>query len=191
MDPEVVRHGDAGSVAAVVSNQRPFAAAFDAVVDHIVKRTGLTGSSSAARSEVKTNQGENLQRSTEDPQNKYIPKKEDNMEKTIFAIPVSGGKLCSHFGHCDQFALVETEDGKIKGKTMHTPPPHEPGVLPKWLHEMGANIIIAGGMGSRAQQLFDEAGIKVVTGATMDSAESLVNQYLADSLITGANVCDH
>ena len=118
-------------------------------------------------------------------------KKEIEMDKIKFAIPVAGGKLCSHFGHCDQFALIEAENGEIKGKSMHTPPPHEPGVLPKWLHEQGANIVIAGGMGARAQQHFSQHGIKVITGAPMDSPESLVNQYLADSLVTGENVCDH
>lgn len=113
------------------------------------------------------------------------------MNKTVFAIPMAEGKLCSHFGHCEQFALIETVDGKVNGKSLHTPPPHEPGVLPKWLHEMGANVIIAGGMGSRAQTLFKENGIKVVTGAPADSPEALVSQYLSDNLVTGQNVCDH
>ena len=107
------------------------------------------------------------------------------------AIPVAEGKLCMHFGHCEQFALIETEDGTIKGTTMQTPPPHEPGVLPKWLHDQGAKVIIAGGMGARAQELFDQNGIKVVTGASLDSPESLVHQYLSESLVTGANACDH
>ena len=113
------------------------------------------------------------------------------MDKIIFAIPVAGGKLCSHFGHCEQFALIETENGQIKGQSLNTPPPHEPGVLPKWLHEQGANIIIAGGMGARAQSLFNENGIQVVIGATVDSPESLVNQYLSNTLTTGDNICDH
>jgi len=116
---------------------------------------------------------------------------EGEMDKVIFAIPTAGGKLCAHFGHCEQFALIETENRAIKGKTMQTPPPHEPGVLPKWLHDRGANVIITGGMGDRAQQLFDENGIMVITGAPMDSPESLVNQYLSDSLVTKDNVCDH
>jgi predicted Fe-Mo cluster-binding NifX family protein len=113
------------------------------------------------------------------------------MEKTVFAVPVSGGKLCSHFGHCEQFALIETENGKIKNETLHTPPPHEPGVLPKWLHDQGADVIIAGGMGGRAQNLFSENGIQVITGAPEDSPEALVNQYLSSTLVTGNNVCDH
>jgi predicted Fe-Mo cluster-binding NifX family protein len=56
---------------------------------------------------------------------------------------------------------------------------------------MGANVIIAGGMGSRAQGLFNENGIKVVTGAPADTPESLVHRYLTEKLVTGANVCDH
>ena len=74
---------------------------------------------------------------------------------------------------------------------MHTPPPHEPGVLPKWLHEQGTNIVIAGGMGARAQNLFNQNGIKVITGASIDTPESIVTQYLSDSLATGENICDH
>ncbi len=113
------------------------------------------------------------------------------MDKKVFAVPVSGGKLCAHFGHCDQFALVETEDGKIKKTDLHTPPPHEPGVLPRWLHEMGADVILAGGMGARAQGLFEENGIRVIIGAPMDAPEVLVNQYLSGTLVTGSNICDH
>jgi ATP-binding protein involved in chromosome partitioning len=113
------------------------------------------------------------------------------MERIVFAVPVSGGKLCAHFGHCEQFAIIETEKGEIKNHSLHTPPPHEPGVLPKWLHEKGANVIIAGGMGARAQQFFTEMGIKVVIGAQSDSPEDLARKYLSDTLVTGANICDH
>jgi ATP-binding protein involved in chromosome partitioning len=114
--------------------------------------------------------------------------KKDNI---LIAIPTAGGKLCSHFGHCEQFALIQTENGQIKGKTMQTPPPHEPGILPKWLHDKGAGLIIAGGMGAKAKELFTQNGIRVITGAPMDSPESLVNQYLSETLVTGDNSCDH
>jgi predicted Fe-Mo cluster-binding NifX family protein len=113
------------------------------------------------------------------------------MNRIVFAIPVADGRLCSHFGHCEMFALIETENGEIKNKSMHTPPPHEPGILPQWLHEKGADIVLAGGMGTRAQNLFNQNGIKVVTGAPVDSAESLVEQYLSSSLVAGENICDH
>jgi ATP-binding protein involved in chromosome partitioning len=109
------------------------------------------------------------------------------------ALPVADGRLCMHFGHCEQFALLDVDEKakKVTGKRMLTPPPHEPGVLPRWLHKEGANVIIAGGMGQRAQSLFAENGIKVVVGAPAEAPEELVSQYLAGTLVSGANVCDH
>ena len=109
------------------------------------------------------------------------------------AIPLAEGKLCMHFGHCEQFALVDVDEQakKITGKQLLTPPAHEPGVLPKWLHEQGANIIIAGGMGSRAQSLFAENGIKVVVGVPGDEPEKIAAAWLDGTLKVGENVCDH
>lgn len=107
------------------------------------------------------------------------------------AIPTTQGKLCMHFGHCDQFALVSVEGQSITGTEMLTPPPHEPGVLPVWLHEQGANVIISGGMGQRAQGLFVQRGIQVVVGAPSEVPEDVVEAYLAGTLKSGANACDH
>ena len=108
-----------------------------------------------------------------------------------FAVPLAEGKLTAHFGHCQEFALLEVEDNQIKTKETLVPPPHEPGVLPKWLHELGTNVIIAGGMGARALDLFAQNNIKVIVGALALKPEELVKQYLDNSLQTGGNVCDH
>jgi len=115
------------------------------------------------------------------------------MKTMKIAIPTAAGSLCQHFGHCEQFALldVDAENKTILKTTMVTPPPHEPGLLPTWLHEQGANVIIAGGMGSRAQELFVGKGIHVVTGATPEAPEKIVGKYLRGELATGSNVCDH
>lgn len=109
------------------------------------------------------------------------------------AIPLMGGQLSMHFGHCESFALVtvDADAGTAEEPTYHTPPAHEPGALPRWLHEIGADVIIAGGMGQRAQQLFTAQEITVVVGAPALPPEDLVEQYLAGSLKTGTNVCDH
>jgi predicted Fe-Mo cluster-binding NifX family protein len=189
LDPEVVRQGDVGHVNALLDNQSPFAQAFNAMTDEVVKRAAESPKIPFVMHPHQEAGGQ-VQTEANSPKTD-LHKEGIQMDRVVFAVPVAEGKLCAHFGHCDQFALVETENGKIKGKSMHTPPPHEPGVLPAWLHEMGAHIIIAGGMGSRAQGLFTQNGIKVVTGAPQDTPESLVNQYLSDSLVTGANVCDH
>lgn len=109
------------------------------------------------------------------------------------AIPLVDGRLCMHFGHCEQFAIVTADETtKAIGETeLLTPPPHEPGVLPKWLGEQGVNVIIAGGMGTRAQQLFTQNGIAVVVGAQAEEPQQLVSAYLSGSLESGENTCDH
>ena len=109
------------------------------------------------------------------------------------AVPLANGQLGMHFGHCEQFALVEVNEqtGTIGVTALLTPPPHEPGVLPRWLHEQGATVIIAGGMGMRAQQLFAQQEIQVVVGAPAATPEVLVQGFLDGTLQTGANVCDH
>ena len=108
-----------------------------------------------------------------------------------FAIPLAEGKLTAHFGHCQDFALIEVENNQIKSKEILVPPAHEPGVLPSWLHEMGANVIIAGGMGQRAVDLFSQNNISVVVGAPSLGPEELVKSYIDNSLATGDNICDH
>jgi predicted Fe-Mo cluster-binding NifX family protein len=109
------------------------------------------------------------------------------------AIPLADGKLCAHFGHCQQFALLDVDEKtkRVTRKQLLTPPPHEPGVLPRWLHEQGADTIIAGGMGNRAQQLFLENGIKVIVGVAAETPEKLVADHLAGTLQAGTNLCDH
>jgi len=108
------------------------------------------------------------------------------------AVPTSDGRLCMHFGHCEKFIIAEVDDNKtITRLEEAVPPPHEPGVLPKWLHEKGATVIIAGGMGMRAQQLFQQHGIKVVVGAPPDDTQTIITSWLKGNLETGSNVCDH
>jgi len=112
IEPEVVQMGDAGSLADLYNTQLAFTRAFDSIVKEIVK----------------TNKAEDVT-SMQEPQETNM--KKEGLESMIrIAIPTAEGKLCAHFGHCEQFALIETEEGRITGKSMHTPPPHEPGVPP-------------------------------------------------------------
>ena len=109
------------------------------------------------------------------------------------AIPLAEGKLTMHFGHCASFALVEVDDKtkKILKREDIAAPPHEPGLLPPWLAKQGAKMIIAGGMGQRAQELFAQQGIQVVVGAPAESPEKLITDYFAGTLQAGVNACDH
>ena len=98
-----------------------------------------------------------------------------------------------HFGHCEHFVLVDVDPltKKILKQEEIAAPPHETGLLPPWLAERGAKIVIAGGMGQCALGLFAEQGIEVIVGAPAESPEKLVKDYFANTLTSGANICDH
>jgi len=109
------------------------------------------------------------------------------------AIPLARGKLSLHFGHCEEFALVDvdTETKEIVSTEKVPAPDHQPGLLPRWLNELGADVIIAGGMGVRARTLFAENGIRVLIGAQEDEPERIAKAFLEGTLQTGKNICDH
>jgi len=113
--------------------------------------------------------------------------------KMRIAIPLAAGKVSLHFGHCQEFELVDVnlETKEITNRVTLSAPGHEPGLLPRWLHEQGANVIIAGGMGRRAQQLFAQNDITVIVGTSAELPEQLVSAYLDGTLETGDNICDH
>lgn len=110
-----------------------------------------------------------------------------------YGVPVSGGVVCAHFGHCEQFALIDADEAKkqILKKELVSSPGHEPGLLPKWLAEKGVGCVIAGGMGSRAHDLFQQNNIVVIIGALESDPEKAVLNHLNGRLATGDNVCDH
>jgi predicted Fe-Mo cluster-binding NifX family protein len=109
------------------------------------------------------------------------------------AIPITGSKLSPHFGHCEGFALfnVNPESKEIVSRNDVAAPPHQPGLLPRWLHEQGANVIVAGGMGVRARNLFAENNIEVVIGVQGWDPESIVYDLMQGCLQAGENPCDH
>lgn len=109
----------------------------------------------------------------------------------MIAVPTSNGKLDGHFGHCKQFAMVQVDDKGIKETKYIDAPPHQPGLLPRWLAERGATDIIAGGMGQRAINLFNERGVNVFVGAPALTPEELVEGFLNETLNFSANYCDH
>lgn len=113
------------------------------------------------------------------------------MQKKV-AVPVDNNEILDgHFGHCKFFAILQIEENVIKSQENVTPPPHEPGVLPKWLAEKGVTDVIAGGMGNRAIQIFNEHNVNVFVGAPKLNAKSLVEGFINNSIEFNANYCDH
>lgn len=110
-----------------------------------------------------------------------------------YAVPIADGKVSDHFGHCSNFALYDIDErtATIIKKELETPPEHQPGVLPEWLSSKGVSVVIAKGMGSRAQAIFTKNNIKVITGVTLDDPEEAIKAYLNGTLQNGNNICDH
>lgn len=110
--------------------------------------------------------------------------------KTI-AIPVSNNKLDAHFGHCEELYLYEIENEKIINEIRLSAPPHEPGLLPKWLGWHNVTDVIAGGMGQRAIRLFNDNNINVFIGAPSKPPKEIVENLFNGSLELSGNYCNH
>ena len=109
------------------------------------------------------------------------------------AIPTNESRLHGHFGGCREFTLVQAdpEQRKIISIRPVTPPPHAPGVFPRWLREQGAQVIIVGGIGQRAIAIFAQEGIEVRAGEPDATVEALVAAYLDDRLVNEPQGCAH
>ncbi len=109
------------------------------------------------------------------------------------AIPVVGGKISAHFGRCEKFLLYDTNDEskEISNQDSVESPRHQPGLLPGWLKEQGVNAVITGGMGQRAVQLFSDNDIVIITGVKTDDPRQAVLDYLAGSIESDGEICDH
>jgi predicted Fe-Mo cluster-binding NifX family protein len=113
------------------------------------------------------------------------------MNKKI-AVPVDeNGVLDGHFGHCKFFEIITVEGNNIVSNEKIVPPPHEPGLLPKWLAEKGATDVIAGGMGHKAIQIFNYNNVNVFVGAPQLTAVELAKGFLTGNIEFTANYCDH
>ena len=111
--------------------------------------------------------------------------------KKLFAVPTVDRKLCTHFGQCEKFAIVETFDSKIVKEEFVSPPEHQPGSYPRFLASKGVSTIIAGGMGQKAQDLFAQNSIEVFMGVNSEEPSQLVEYYLKNELKDGDNLCGH
>lgn len=101
--------------------------------------------------------------------------------------------MSAHFGHAAQFAFFDTDPqtGKIQAEEIIDSPPHQPGALPAWIAQHKATVVLAGGMGGRARELFAQHGIEVVVGVSAEQPRQAVEAYLRGALSAGENICDH
>jgi predicted Fe-Mo cluster-binding NifX family protein len=107
------------------------------------------------------------------------------------ALPVAGGKATQHFGHCEVFSIFEVDMDKktIISSEDKTPPEHIPGIFPEWVAKLGVTLVISGGMGTRAQNLFKENNVDLILGIESYDPKQVVQSYLDGTLKYGTNSC--
>lgn len=104
------------------------------------------------------------------------------------AVASEGENVAQHFGHCESFTIYSIDNKQIISRETVASPGHRPGFLPIFLNDKGVNVVIAGGMGAGAIDLFNEKRIEVVTGALGD-VEANVISYLQGALKSSGTVC--
>lgn len=107
------------------------------------------------------------------------------------ALPLENKKVCAHFGRCQEFVIYEVEDNQIVTEDYKTPPGHQPGAFPRWMKDLGVDTVISGGMGRKAQALFNDFGIDICLGTSNIDPKKAAKDYLAGSLTNAGNLCDH
>ncbi len=200
LDPEVVNSSDSGK--AFVSNfpHTETGKIFSSLVAPLLRLDNEESSvvaggesGTGAKNKAETEKGDQYSGKVKVAEAEGGGKQNSSDNITTIALPVVNGKVCDHFGHCQHFAMVDADmnEKKIVKTEFVDSPGHQPGLLPRWLHERGAEVVIAGGMGSRARNIFNQNGIEVVVGAGGGKPEDIVRDYLEGTLETGDNICDH
>lgn len=106
------------------------------------------------------------------------------------AIARTGNEASQHFGYSDNFMIYDIEGNKVVKETILQNPGHEPGFLPKYLKENNVDVIIAGGMGGKAKELFQSFDIQTITGLT-GTVDNILQSFLNNTLVGTNESCNH
>ncbi len=108
----------------------------------------------------------------------------------IIAVATENNMVAQHFGRCPEYTLFKLAENSIAEEQIIQNPGHEPGFLPGYLADKGVKCIIAGGMGPRAQSLFDDHNIETRIGVA-GPVRDVVEAYLSGELNSGPSACEH
>jgi len=117
------------------------------------------------------------------------------MKKIAFSCEDNKGlqsEMSMHFGRCPYYTMVEVDAGEVKNIEVVENPyynNHVPGVVPGFIKDQNADVMVAGGMGPRAIQMFQGFGIEVATGVA-GKVENVLKAYL-DGRVSGTAPCSH
>ncbi len=104
------------------------------------------------------------------------------------AVASDNKMITEHFGHCEEFVLFDVNNGEIIKEEKVANPGHRPGFLPNFLGDNGVDVIISGGMGGGAIDIFNERSIEVIVGAS-GNVKDAVKRYLRGELKSTGSIC--
>jgi predicted Fe-Mo cluster-binding NifX family protein len=104
------------------------------------------------------------------------------------SVASDGPMVAEHFGHCEGFTVYTVTEKNVEKKEFIQNPGHKPGLLPNLLHDTGVDVVIAGGMGQGAVDIFCGYDIQVITGAR-GKTDDAVAAYLNGTLVSSGSVC--
>jgi predicted Fe-Mo cluster-binding NifX family protein len=117
------------------------------------------------------------------------------MKRIAFACEENKGlesEMSMHFGRCPYFMMVDVEGKDVKKVDPVANPfynGHVPGAVPEFINTQSANVMIAGGMGPKAIDMFNGFGIEVATGVA-GTVGNVLKAYL-EGKVSGTSACAH
>ena len=107
------------------------------------------------------------------------------------AVTYENGEVFQHFGRTPQFKLYEVMDGKVVSSEVIDTNGTGHGALAGFLRNIGAEVLICGGIGGGAQLAMNEAGIKLFAGASGPADEAVIAFASGTLPEFGEATCDH
>jgi len=117
------------------------------------------------------------------------------MKRIAFACEEDKGlesEMSMHFGRCPYYIMVEVEGTDVQKVEAVANPffnGHVPGAVPEFIKNQNVNVMVAGGMGPKAIDLFQGFGIEVATGVA-GRVGNVLQAYL-DGKVSGTASCGH
>ena len=107
------------------------------------------------------------------------------------AVTYEDGQIFQHFGHTESFKIYDEENGAVREEKVVSTNGQGHGALASVLKDLGADVLICGGIGGGAQAALKEAGIRLYAGVS-GSCDEAVKQLLDGSLAYVQDAtCDH
>ena len=176
LDPKIVDSGDDGRPYIYHYSNTEGGKEFQSIVSKLIDKV-------ADQNTKKTDKKEPFKESYTNEKVK-LP---DGVER--IAIPIDNGLVSEHTGHASKFVLYDVQDKNILKVEELTPPPHEHGIIPRWLNSLSTTTIITGNVGKAAKEMFRDFGIKAVSGAPTLPHNDVLDLYINDKLKTTDREC--